>query len=77
MSTGATDREVQEAIEPEPESEPDDDGAKKQPKKSRRILNLLKSTAKGGIQTVLTADKAKAAAGGKPCEEPSGCRQEP
>lgn len=42
-----------------------DDLGKQKPKKGRRILNLLKGTAKGGIQTALTADKAKAKVGAK------------
>lgn len=63
MAAGATNEEIQEAVEPESEQEDGDDSAKKRPKKSRRILNLIKGTAKGGIQTMLTADKAKAAVG--------------
>lgn len=69
---GVTDEEIEEAIKPDPgveaDNRDDDDyiveGHHKKPGKAKRILNLVKSTAKGGVQTALTADKAKAKVGG-------------
>ena len=62
---GATDEEIEEAVKagPEPQVDESEPGAKKPPKKAKRILNLLKNTTKGGVHTALAADKAKATAG--------------
>ncbi|KAM4066328.1 hypothetical protein HRG_000442 [Hirsutella rhossiliensis] len=66
-SLGVTDQEKREAIEPSAEEMlTEDEGvdeSKKPPKMTRRIINLVKGTAKGGIEAALTADRAKAAAG--------------
>jgi hypothetical protein len=64
VAEGATDEEIEEAVQagPEPEAE-SEHGPAKPPKKAKRILNLLKNTTKGGVQTALAADKAKATAG--------------
>ena len=71
LPEGATDEEINEAIQPESEDEEQREGAEnspfrgKKPRKAQRIMNLLKGTTKGGVHTLLTADKAKAVAGGK------------
>lgn len=71
-SEGATDAEIELAIEPEPGLETDEDDEHdalvkdhhpKKPNKAKRLLNLVKGTARGGVHTALTADKAKAKAG--------------
>ncbi|CAG9936788.1 unnamed protein product [Clonostachys rosea f. rosea IK726] len=66
VSEGATDEEIQEAIHPDEEvlQEKHEPGVSK-PKTARRILNLIKGTAKGGVETALAADKAKATAGAR------------
>lgn len=64
--TGATDQEKREAIEASAEeqsAEDEDEAETKKPKMGRRIINLVKGTAKGGIDAAITADRAKAAAG--------------
>lgn len=45
---------------------------KRKMKKSERILNVLRSTTKGGVQAALTVDKAKAVAGGKGAKDRRG-----
>ncbi|KAM0449844.1 hypothetical protein ACHAO4_007146 [Trichoderma viride] len=62
---GVTDEEAREALHPDLDhaKEIKDDSQQRKPKRSHRIINLLKGTAKGGIETALTADKAKAAVG--------------
>ncbi|GJN73483.1 hypothetical protein PLICBS_007561 [Purpureocillium lilacinum] len=76
---GATDEEIEGAAEPSHglEHDNEDDKTKQKPKKSRRILNLLKGTTKGGVETVLTADKAKAAAGEKHARDRLGVVKQP
>lgn len=76
----ATDEEIEEAIEPDlsrgMDGHDEDDalakGQHKKPSKAKRILNLVKGTAKGGVHTVLTADKAKAKAGAHHARERLG-----
>lgn len=66
-SKGATDEEIDQAVNldvSEEDKEEDHIGTGKT-KKSRRILNLLKGTTKGGVKTAMTADKAKAQVGAK------------
>ncbi|KAK5989347.1 hypothetical protein PT974_10865 [Cladobotryum mycophilum] len=61
---GVSDEEAREAVEPALDREEDNrENHQRKPKRSHRILNLLKGAAKGGLQTALTADKAKAAVG--------------
>ncbi|VUC27605.1 unnamed protein product [Clonostachys rosea] len=65
-SEGATDEEIHDAIQPdEGLHEKQETGSTTKPKTARRILNLIKGTAKGGVETALAADKAKATAGAK------------
>jgi len=79
IDAGATDEEIEGAAEPSHglEHDNEDDKTKQKPKKSRRILNLLKGTTKGGVETVLTADKAKAAAGEKHARDRLGVVKQP
>ncbi|UNI15981.1 hypothetical protein JDV02_002462 [Purpureocillium takamizusanense] len=78
---GATDEEIEEAAQPSHDAAHDDEEdkheTKQKPKKSRRILNLLKGTTKGGVETVLTADRAKAAAGEKHARDRLGVVKQP
>ncbi|PNP45527.1 hypothetical protein TGAMA5MH_02750 [Trichoderma gamsii] len=62
---GVTDAEARQALHPDLDhaNEVKDDSQQRKPKRSHRIINLLKGTAKGGVETALTADKAKAAVG--------------
>lgn len=64
---GVSDHEAREALRPDLHNAQvdvkDDDNQQRKPKRSHRILHLLKGTTKGGVHTALTADKAKAAAG--------------
>ncbi|KAL7898877.1 hypothetical protein HDV63DRAFT_385753 [Trichoderma sp. SZMC 28014] len=64
---GVTDAEAREALRPDldhaEEIKAIDDSQQRKPKRSHRIINLLKGTTKGGVATALTADKAKAAVG--------------
>ncbi|KAL7943991.1 hypothetical protein V8C42DRAFT_94301 [Trichoderma barbatum] len=62
---GVTEVEAREALRPDSEyaTGAKDDSEQRKPKRSHRIINLLKGTAKGGVHTALTADKAKAAVG--------------
>ncbi|KAM0255353.1 hypothetical protein ACHAQJ_005873 [Trichoderma viride] len=62
---GVTDEEAREALQPDLNhaKEVRDESQQHKPKRSHRILNLLKGTTKGGVHTALTADKAKAAVG--------------
>ncbi|KAI9155507.1 hypothetical protein HJFPF1_08091 [Paramyrothecium foliicola] len=60
---GATDQEIEDAVQPAPDMDIVEDEGKHKPKKSKRILNAIKGVTKGGAHTLLTADKAKAAAG--------------
>jgi hypothetical protein len=62
---GASDAEIQDAIQPNPDMDLTAEEPKEKPKKAKRILNAIKGVTKGGIQTALTADKAKAAAGAR------------
>ncbi|PTB63150.1 hypothetical protein BBK36DRAFT_1171950 [Trichoderma citrinoviride] len=66
---GVTDHEAREALRPDMDhgqaEVKDDDAQQRKPKRSHRILNLLKGTTKGGVHTALTADRAKAAVGAK------------
>ncbi|TFB01832.1 hypothetical protein CCMA1212_006529 [Trichoderma ghanense] len=66
-SLGVSDHEAREALRPDLHNAQvdvkDDDNQQRKPKRSHRILHLLKGTTKGGVHTALTADKAKAAAG--------------
>ncbi|KFA54417.1 hypothetical protein S40293_04327 [Stachybotrys chartarum IBT 40293] len=62
---GVSEAEIDDAIKPQPEEEVADDHPVTKPKKGHRIINMLKGTTKGGIQTLLTADKAKAAVGAR------------
>ena len=67
ISEGATSEDIDQAVHPdtsEEDKEEDHFGTGKT-KKSRRILNILKGTTKGGVKTAMTADKAKAHVGGK------------
>ncbi|KAM5352800.1 hypothetical protein ACJ41O_005522 [Fusarium nematophilum] len=65
---GASEGEIAEAVQPDPEiiysHEREKEEEKAKHKKSHRIMNLLRGTTKGGVQTALAADKAKAKAGG-------------
>ena len=67
VSEGATDAEIQEAVQPDSDldKEPEEDDDKKKHKKSHRIMNFLKGTTKGGVNTTLAVDKAKAKIGAK------------
>jgi hypothetical protein len=77
LTKAVTEEEMDEAVQPSshPPEEDAQEGAgagaeaygrsHQKPKKGRRILNLLKGTTKGGVQTALTADKAKAKVGAK------------
>ncbi|KJZ79705.1 hypothetical protein HIM_01174 [Hirsutella minnesotensis 3608] len=70
---GATDDEIRDAIEPSTGSSSDGEHEeKKKPNKARRLINLVKGTAKGGVEAALTADKAKAAAGARHARERLG-----
>ncbi|UKZ78543.1 hypothetical protein TrVFT333_006289 [Trichoderma virens FT-333] len=62
---GVTEEEAREALRPDLDhaTEVKDDSEQRKPKRSHRILNLLKGTTKGGVHTALAADKAKAAVG--------------
>ncbi|EGR47070.1 uncharacterized protein TRIREDRAFT_64916 [Trichoderma reesei QM6a] len=64
---GVSDHEAREALQPDLHNAQteikDDDNQQRKPKRSHRILHLLKGTTKGGVHTALTADKAKAAVG--------------
>ncbi|KAL6898585.1 hypothetical protein GGI43DRAFT_384875 [Trichoderma evansii] len=62
---GVTDEEAREALHPDLDhaKEVKDDSQQRKPKRSHRIVNFLKGTAKGGVETALTADRAKAAIG--------------
>lgn len=66
-SEGATDAEIQNAVQPDPgldaKEQEEDDEDKKKHKKSHRIMSFLKGTAKGGVNTTIAADKAKAKLG--------------
>lgn len=64
LPEGGTDEEVENAIQPDSGEETKEDSQRKI-KKSRHIMNLLRSTAKGGVQTAIVADKARATAGAK------------
>ncbi|KAH7305979.1 hypothetical protein B0I35DRAFT_111005 [Stachybotrys elegans] len=68
---GATEEEIHEAIQPVPDTH-GSDGAQEKPNKGHRIMKFFKGTTKGGIQTLLTADKAKAAAGGRHAKNRKG-----
>ncbi|KAF6812947.1 hypothetical protein CPLU01_14777 [Colletotrichum plurivorum] len=71
---GVDQDEIDEAIQPDPaalapaESETEEH----KQKKGHRILNFIKSTAKGGISTTLAADKVKAKAGAKHAKDRLG-----
>ncbi|KAL6862246.1 hypothetical protein J3F83DRAFT_745539 [Trichoderma novae-zelandiae] len=64
---GVTDHEAREALQPDLQHAQvhvkDDSQQQRKPKRSHRIINLLKGGTKGGVQTALTADKAKASVG--------------
>ncbi|CAM1500444.1 Fc.00g096060.m01.CDS01 [Cosmosporella sp. VM-42] len=60
---GATDAEIQDAVAPEEEHEEEQTEEEPKHKKTRRIMNFLRGTAKGGVQTTLTADKVNAKMG--------------
>ncbi|KAL7805885.1 hypothetical protein V8C26DRAFT_417240 [Trichoderma gracile] len=66
-SLGVSDHEAREALQPDLQHAQqhikDDNAQQRKPKRSHRIINLLKGTTKGGVHTALTADKAKAAVG--------------
>ncbi|KAL7813593.1 hypothetical protein V8C44DRAFT_327209 [Trichoderma aethiopicum] len=67
-SLGVSDYEAREALRPDlhhaQDGEAKDDAhQQRKPKRAQRILNVLKGTTKGGVQTALTADKAKATVG--------------
>lgn len=65
-SEGATNEEIADAIQPDATTvEVEEVEEDKKHKKSHRIMNLLRSTAKNGIRTALAADKAKAKAGAR------------
>jgi hypothetical protein len=65
LGTCVTEEEAREALRPDLDhaTEVKDDSEQRKPKRSHRILNLLKGTTKGGVHTALAADKAKAAVG--------------
>ncbi|KAF4977206.1 hypothetical protein FZEAL_6234 [Fusarium zealandicum] len=64
---GATEDEIAEAVRPDPNMIHEDDQEKEEEKtkhkKTHRIMNFIRGTAKGGVATALVADKAKAKAG--------------
>ncbi|KAF7556767.1 hypothetical protein G7046_g6209 [Stylonectria norvegica] len=62
---GATGQEIDNAVQPDSDLDEDDDKEeiKTKHKKSHRLMNFLKGTTKGGIQTSLTVDKVKAKIG--------------
>ncbi|KAL7793824.1 hypothetical protein V8C37DRAFT_377476 [Trichoderma ceciliae] len=62
---GVTEEEARRALQPDLDhvDAAKNDSQQRKPKRSHRIINLLKGTTKGGVQTALTADKAKAAVG--------------
>lgn len=70
---GATEGEVQDAasVDIGYHVEDEEEEAKK-PKKSRRILNAIKSTVGGGVNVSLSADKVKAAVGGHHAKDRRG-----
>lgn len=73
---GATEGEIVEAVRTDPavhaEELREKEEEEKKPKKTQRLMNLIKGTAKGGIHTVLAADKAKAKAGAQHAKDRLG-----
>lgn len=61
---GASHEETRDAMLPDKHDAAIEEKEHK-PKRTQRLLDFLKSTAKGGAQAAITADKAKAAAGWK------------
>lgn len=64
---GVSEGEIAEAVQTDPEvlaeEQREKEEEEKKPKKTQRLMNIIKGTAKGGIQTALAADKAKAKVG--------------
>ncbi|KAK6720845.1 hypothetical protein SNK05_003938 [Fusarium graminearum] len=63
---GVSQAEIAAAVQPDPNilnEDDENDEEKSKHKKSHRIMNFIRTTAKGGVTTALAADKAKAKAG--------------
>lgn len=60
---GVSDAEMAEAVHPDPTDDSVSTASKEKKKKGSRILGFLKSTTKGGVETMLGTDRLKAAAG--------------
>ncbi|KAH7129782.1 hypothetical protein B0J13DRAFT_132382 [Dactylonectria estremocensis] len=60
---GATNDEIEEAVQPGVMPEETEEEDKKTHKKSHRIMNIIRGTTKGGVRAAFAADKAKAKAG--------------
>ncbi|KAM0335032.1 hypothetical protein ACHAQA_000066 [Verticillium albo-atrum] len=62
---GVDQEEIDDAVQPDPEllAPAESETPEKKQKKGHRIVNFIKSTAKGGINTTLTANKVKAKVG--------------
>ncbi|WZH43993.1 uncharacterized protein QYS62_005007 [Fusarium acuminatum] len=64
---GVSQGEIAEAVQPDPnvirEHEEEEEEDKTKHKKTHRLMNFIRGTAKGGVTTALAADKAKAKAG--------------
>lgn len=70
---GVTREELHDAVTPDHGLEEEyTEPPKRKIKKSERIMNVLKNATKGGVNTALTADKAKAAVGAKHAKDRRG-----
>ncbi|TIC90048.1 hypothetical protein CH35J_012424 [Colletotrichum higginsianum] len=71
---GVDQDEIDEAVQPDPNAlaPAESQTEEHKQKKGHRILNFIKSTAKGGINTTLAADKVKAKVGAKHAKDRLG-----
>jgi hypothetical protein len=70
---GTTKEELEEVIQPQGEKDGGiDDHRNKKPKKTSRIISLIKGTTKGGVNIAISADRMKAAVGSKGAKDRLG-----